>query len=100
MPISQRLASNEAPLPGQGSDSPWGAEDPDPGGGQVEELNAGNPHPGSKRGVEPKPKPLDVENAKRSNKIKLKKPGYNRWFCVLGGVFRLLGANFAASSFQ
>ena len=36
----RRLAFNEAPLPGQGSDSPLGVEDPDPGGGQVEKLDA------------------------------------------------------------
>ena len=30
----QRLAFNEAPLPSQGSDSPRGVEDLDPGGGQ------------------------------------------------------------------
>ncbi len=36
----RRLAFNQAPLPGQGSDSPRGAEDPDPGGGQVQKPDA------------------------------------------------------------
>ena len=40
----RRLAFNEAPLPGQGSDSPRGAEDPGPGGGQVEKPDAGKSH--------------------------------------------------------
>ena len=36
----RRLAVNQAPLPGQGADSPQGAGDPDPGGGQVEKPEA------------------------------------------------------------
>ena len=36
----QRLAFNQAPLPGQGSDSPRGVGVPDPGGGQVEKPDA------------------------------------------------------------
>ena len=36
----RRLAFNQAPLPGQGSDCARAAEDPDPGGGQVEKPDA------------------------------------------------------------
>ena len=36
----RRLAFNQAPLPGQGADSPQGAGDPDPGGGQVDKPDA------------------------------------------------------------
>ena len=36
----RRLAFNQAPLPGQGLRLPLGVEDPDPGGGQVEKLDA------------------------------------------------------------
>ena len=36
----RRLAFNQAPLPGQGSDCTRAAEDPDPGGGQVEKPDA------------------------------------------------------------
>ena len=36
----RRLAFNQGPLPSQGSDCARAAEDPDPGGGQVEKPDA------------------------------------------------------------